>query len=173
MKLEQLCKASLPTFNEELFINCVKNMKRSDEDKAFIIAYKNTLSLAKCQIDNYQLNAILIKDYIFNSRNNKYKKIVELEEILDYLESYNLNDSKNAEEIITLISNYLKIDNDTRYMLCHNYINNIENKYNRFSGIKPSDADFCIKYGKILNQCIENKVVKKEDVKIYKKVSSK
>ena len=66
MRFEQLCRTSLPTFNEDKIIDYIKNMNYSNRKKAYMFSDKKSLILAENNIDNYQLSAMLIKYYIFN-----------------------------------------------------------------------------------------------------------
>lgn len=161
--MEQLFKTSLPTYNEEKIINYINNMNRNNRKKAQIFAFTNSLVLAENGIDSYQLDAMLIKDYIFNSKNGKTNKIVELEE-LDKLINAGY-DNLNKDYVMFLIQ-YLEVDDCTRYLLAKNFIKNIDNKSNRFAGIRSNDIDYCIQLGNELNNVIENKLEKK-DVKVY------
>ena len=166
MKLHEV---SLPTTNETKIIDCIIKSQKDTKYKARILAYLNSLTLAKADIDKNQLYAMLLKDYILNRGNGKVNTVVELDEMIDMID---LSNDKAIKDNLCLLIQYLDIDYITRYALAFNYINTVSSKNIRYQGIRKNDEDKCMVLCDKLNRIIETKV-QKEECKRYTRVSNR
>ena len=170
MKNNSLLEVSLPTNNEKKIINYINNSKRDNRTISKILAFTNTIVLARNDVEKYQLFAMMLKDYILNKFNGKINSIVELDEIIN---SIDIKDNKLTKESICLLMQYLEIDDITRFKLVLNFVENVNQKENRYLGIKDRDMDTCYTLCDNFNHIIETKIKKKENNHVLKRVSNR
>ena len=170
MKNNSLLEVSLPTINEQKIISFIGKSKRDNRNKAQILAFTNSLVLAKTDVEKNQLYAMLLKDYILNSYYGEFNKIDELDSII---KSIDIENESLAEDNICLLKQYLDVDDKTRFKLASSFVNTLSQKNNRYKGIRDEEQDACIKICNNLNRVIESKEKKNNYVRTFRKVSSR
>lgn len=117
--------------NKEIELNnTVNKITGTENKKANIIALNNTLLLGATNLDKNTLNAILLKDYIYN--NKIETNINELDYLIYQINTINENAEENVknnliDNMVDFTVEYIGSNHELRYNLAIIYSKNLNN----------------------------------------------
>ena len=163
MKQKEVINISLSKEEKKLKEE-LKSIKSTNNKKAQLLAFSNSLLLSSANIDKEQLYSYLIKSYLTNK--NDDNKITDIDFICDNVDYLMKNKNKlnntlyetSLKSTIESLLEYIQVDENTRYNLALNYIENID-KDNKTNNIT---------YSLIINELnrISNEAKKAKTIKV-------
>lgn len=165
----------LPTKEEKLLIEEIKKVGNTNEKKAQLLVFSNSLLLSTSDMDETDLYTLLVKNYLLNRPNNIKEIDFAYQSIKNFIAEKD-NTSSNLQDfyiksIIVSLMQFITSDDDIKYDLALDYIKNIgKNK-----PVDKTDIDACSTIIKALNDINNSNKRKRKNTnsRIYQRKSDR